>query len=118
MAAIANTSKNVAGSFIPAVVTLATSGDTLTYNANTGQELFLTNTSVSDVVVTIDGAGGTTVAVPGAGAATFSVASGYAVTVTAGNTAVVRLDTIPAYLNGAVAITAATGAVVKAFIIV
>ncbi len=118
MAAIANTSKNSLGAFTPASVALATSGDTLTYNANTGQELFLTNTSVSDVVVTIDGSGGTTVAVPGAGSLTASVAAGLAVTVTAGTTAVVRLDTIPAYLVGTVAITAATGVVVKAFITV
>lgn len=117
MAAITNTSKNVLGAFTPVAVALATSGDTLTYVPNAAQELFLTNTSGSDVVVTIDGAGGTTVPVSGAGAATFSVASGLAVTVTANTTAVVRLDTIPSYLQGVVAISAATGVVVKAFII-
>jgi len=118
MAAVPSTSKNVLGGFTATSIALATSGDTLTYSANTGQELLLYNTSASDVVVTIDGASGTTVPVTGAGALTVSVASGLDVTVTAGTFNVIRLDTIPAYLQGVVAITAATGAVVKAAIIV
>lgn len=117
MAAIVNTSKAVQGSVTPAQVTLATSGDTLTYIPNAGQELILVNTSASPVVVTVDGADGTTVAVPGTGGATFSVAAGYTVSVAANATSIVLLDTIAQYLKGVVAITAATGAVVKASII-
>lgn len=117
MAAIANTSKAVLGSVTPAQVALATSGDTLTYVANAGQELILVNTSASPVVVTIDGADGTTVAVPGTGGATFSVASGFTVSVAANATAIVMLDTIAQYLKGVVAISAATGVVIKASII-
>jgi hypothetical protein len=117
MAAIQNTQKGVPGAINPAQVTLGTSGDTLSYVANASQELILTNTSVSAVVVTIDGAGGTTIAVPGTGGAVFSVASGYAVTVPASGMSVVQLDSISSFLQGVVAISAATGAVVKAAII-
>ncbi len=117
MAVLTNTSKAVLGAFTPVKTALATSGDTLVYNANTGQELYLFNTSVSDVVVTVDGSLGTTVAVPNAGALTASVASGLAITVTAGQFAALSLDKNSAYLQGTVAITAATGAVVMACII-
>ena len=117
MSTIVNTSKSVLGPFTPAKVSLATSGDILTFVPGANQELVLYNTSGSDVVVTVDGASGTTVPVPGAGALTVSVAAGLAITVTAGQFSVVRLDTIPSYLSGVVAISAATGAVVSAFII-
>ena len=117
MATIANTSKSVAGPFNPASILLATSGDTLTYVPGTGQELILFNTDVSTVVVTIDGSAGTSVAVPSAGATTLDISAGLAVSVLAGKFEVVRLDSVPAYLQGTVAITAATGAVVAASII-
>lgn len=117
MAVVVNTSKSVLGSVTPVQISLATSGDTLTYVPNASQELILVNTSASPVVVTIDGAGGSTIAVPGTGGATFSVASGYTVSVAASSTAIVMLDTISSFLQGVVAITAATGAVVKAAII-
>lgn len=116
MAALVNSSKSVLGSFAPTIVVLATSGDTLPYTAGSGQELSLFNTDVSPIVVTIDGADGTTVPVIGAGAATFSVAAGYTITVAAGASKVVRLDTIPFYLAGVVAISAVTGAKVAAWI--
>jgi len=118
MAVVTNTLKNVLGSFTPTKVALATSGDTLVYTPNGGQELILANTSASSVVVTLDGASGTTVTVPGCGGATLSVAAGYAITVAANAYAVVRLDTVPAYLVGSVSISAATGAVVDAFILI
>lgn len=118
MAVVVNNSKSVLGAFTPTKIALATSGDTLVYTANTNQELVLHNTSASDVVVTIDGSLGTTVPVAGVGAATFSVAAGLAISVTANQSAVVRLDTINAYLQGSVSIVAATGAVIDAFILV
>ena len=117
MAAVINTSKSVLGAVAPVQISLATSGDTLTYVANAGQELILVNTSASIVVVTLDGADGTTIPVPGTGGATFSVASGFAVSVPASGTSIVMLDSISKYLQGVVSISAATGAVVKAAVI-
>jgi hypothetical protein len=114
MAVVSATSKQAAAPIAPAAVALATSGDTINYVADQGQELWLYNTSGNDVVVTIDGSLGTTVAVPGAAGLTASVAAGLAVTVVANSFAVVMLDKAKAYLQGSVAITAATGAVVKA----
>lgn len=115
MSVVVNNSKNVAGVLTPTKVTLATSGDTMTYVG--GSELILKNTSGSDVVVTIDGSLGTTVTVPNSGGATFSVASGLAVTVPANGYQVVFLDKVQAYLQGTIAISAATGAVVEAVIL-
>lgn len=117
MATVPSTTKNSGGVVSPAAIALATSGDILTYVPNQGDELYLYNTSGSTVVVTIDGANGTTVAVPGAAGATLSVAAGLAVTVLAGTFAMVPLDKASAYLQGVVAISAATGAVVKAAIV-
>jgi hypothetical protein len=108
MAAISVTSKNVAGPFNATLTTL-TSSDTMTYTPNVGQELFLWNPTGSPVVVTVDGAGGTTVPVPDAGAATFSVASGLAITVPANGVSITKLDTVKAYLKGAIAVTGGTG---------
>lgn len=116
MSTVVNTSQAFLGPFSPVKITLATSGDTLTYVPGIGQVMTLFNTSASDVVVTVDGANGTTVPVSGAGALTVSIAAGLAITVTAGNFTKVKLDTIPAYLNGVVAISAATGGVVAAII--
>lgn len=118
MAVITNVSRGAnAGAFFPTAVTLATSGDSLVWSQGSKQELSLFNTDVSAIVVTIDGASGTTVPVTGAGDATLSVASGYAISVPAGGFAVVMLDNISAYLQGAVSIAAATGAKVKAIIL-
>ncbi len=118
MAVVSNVIRSAnAGPFTPTEITLATSGDTLSYSPGQQQELHLFNTDVSDIVVTIDGSTGTTVVVPGAGGATLSVAAGLAITVTAGKFSVVQLDRISAYLQGTVSIAAATGAKVKAFII-
>ncbi len=117
MAVVTSTSKNSAAPVTLGSIALATSGDTLVYTANRGDELVLFNTSVAPVVVTIDGSTGTTVTVPGAAGATLSVASGLAVTVAAGSFAYVALDKASAYLRGTVAISAATGAVVQAAIV-
>lgn len=118
MAVVSNVSRNAAaGAFFPTLVAVGTSGDTLTYSQGSAQELVLFNTSVSAVVVTLDGASGTTIVVPGAGDTTLSVAAGYAISVPASGTAVVMLDKIPSFLQGVVAITAATAAVVKAVVL-
>lgn len=117
MAVLTNTSKNALGQISPVSNLIGTSGDTLTYVPGANQELLLFNTDTISRVVTIDGAGGTTIAVPGAGTLTASVAAGLAVTITAGTYAVVRLDTVPAYCNGVVAITADVAAKVAACII-
>lgn len=116
MAAVPATSINVSGPFTATAILLATSGDTLTYTAGTNQVLSLFNADVSAIVVTIDGSGGTTVVLPDTGGVTASVASGLAISVGAGVRKCVRLDTISAYLQGTVAITAATGAMVSASI--
>lgn len=108
MAAIPNASKTGLGP-INVAKTALTASDTLTYNANTGQELYMYNTTGTPVVVTIDGNAGTTVPVPGAGATTLSVASGLAVTVPANDFTLVKLDTISAYLKGVVGVTGGTG---------
>jgi hypothetical protein len=117
MAVVAVTSKNSAAPIAPASIALGVSGDTLVYTPDNGQELYLYNTSASPVVVTIDGSAGTTVTVPGTAGTTISVAAGLAVTVAANSFATVMLDQCKAYLQGTVAITAATGAVVKAIMV-
>jgi hypothetical protein len=121
MAVVPSTSRTAnAGAFAPADIVLATSGDTLVYSAGSQQELVLVNGTVlggSAIVVTIDGSAGTTVPIVGGGDTTASVAAGYTISVPAGKSKVVMLDRIPAFLNGTVAITAATGAIVSASII-
>lgn len=117
MAVVASTSKNAAGAITPASIALATSGDTLVYVPGQNDELVMYNTSASPVVVTIDGSAGTTVTVTGAAGATLSVASGLAITVAANSFSYLNLDKASAYLQGTVAISAATGAVVKAAIV-
>lgn len=117
MAVVAVTSKNSLAPVSPASILVGTTGDTLVYTPDTNQELMLYNTSASPVVVTIDGSAGTTVVVPDTAGATLSVAAGLAVTVAANSFAVVALDKAKAFLNGTVAITAATGAVVRAAIV-
>lgn len=117
MAVVAVTSKNAPGAVTPAAITLATSGDTLVWTEGQNQELWLYNTTASSVVVNVDGSLGTTVVVPGTAGTTISVAAGLAVTVPANGFAMVSLDKASAYLQGVVAITAATGAAVKAVIV-
>lgn len=110
MAAIVDSSRDVAGPFTP-TKTILTASDTLTYTPGANQELVLYNITGVAVVVTIDGAGGTTVVVPNTGGTTLSVASGLAVTVPANGFQVVMLDKISAYLNGAVAVTGGVGVI-------
>ena len=116
MAVVPNVIKNSAGALQMASIALATTGDTLVYAANAGQELHLFNTSASPVNVIVDGSTGTTITVPGAGDQTISVAAGYTMAVPAGKFVLLSLDKVSAFLQGTVAITAATGAVVQASI--
>jgi hypothetical protein len=117
MAAVVNTNRNVAGQLIPTAILLGSSGDTLTYTSGAQQTLVLFNTDTVSRTVTIDGASGTTVPVPGAGGTTVSVASGVTYTMAAGTFTVVNLDTIPAYLNGVIAIVSDLAAKVSAVIL-
>jgi hypothetical protein len=114
MAKVPVSSKNATTAVVLNSIFLATSGDTLTYQPSTGQELWLFNTSGSDVTVTIDGNAGTTVVVPGTAGTTINVAPGLPINVSARSFAYLVLDRAEKYLQGSVAITASTGAVVKA----
>jgi len=117
MAVVTSTSKNAAGPITPGSILLGTTGDTLTYVPNQGDELVMYNTSAAAIVVTVDGANGTTVPVPGTAGATLSVAAGLAITVAANSFAYLNLDKASAFLQGVVAISAATGAAVRAAIV-
>lgn len=117
MATLSATSKNSAAPFSPSKISIATTGDILNYIQGQAQELYLYNTSGSAVNVTLDGSAGTTIPVPGTAGSTFSVAAGLVVNVAANSFAVVQLDQCQAYLQGVVAITAATGAVVTATLV-
>lgn len=110
MATLVNSSKSVLGPFLPTKLVL-TASDTFTYLPGANQELILYNITASPVTITLDGAGGTTVLVPGAGATTVSVAAGLAVTVPSNDWQIVRLDTIPAYLQGVIAMTGGVGVI-------
>ena len=117
MAVITNTPKT-AGAMAPTTISLGSSGDTLVYLPNSGQELVLFNTDTISRTVTIDGAGGTTVVIPNTGGTTYSVALGYTITIAAGKVAVVNLDTISAFVQGSpVTIVADLAAKVTAAII-
>lgn len=107
MAAIPSTSTAQQGDFVVSKITLGAS-DTLTYSANTGQYLVLDNPTASPIVVTIDGASATAVPIVGTGT-TFDVSTGKAVTEAAGVTKAIKLDTISAYLSGAIAVTGGAG---------
>lgn len=110
MATLTNTSKAVLGPFTPTKTILGAS-DVITYTAGLAQELIMYNITASPVVVTIDGAGVTTAVIPDTGGVTTSLAAGLAITVPADGFRIVRLDTIPAYLVGAVALTGGTGVI-------
>jgi hypothetical protein len=117
MAVVIAASLNTGAPVAPAVVSLAVSGDSLVGNLGEGQELWLYNTSASEVVVTIDGDEATTVVVPGTGGLAVSVAEGLQVPVAAESFVVVALGRAKAYLQGEVAITASVAGVVKATVV-
>lgn len=103
MAAIVKTSMGGPGQRSMTETTL-TATNVLVYEPGTGQILILRNPTAGAVSSVIDGADGTTVSYPGV--PSVSVAAGYAVgSVPAGGVVAVPLDTIAAYLQGAINVT-------------
>lgn len=107
MATIVETSVNQLGDFAATVTTL-TAADTFTYKSNANQILILRNGTAGALTATIDGDGATTITPDGYGGA-ISVSGGKAITVAAGATKAVRLDTIKAFLTGTISVTGGTG---------
>lgn len=114
MATVPTVSKNATTAITLNSIYLGTSGDTLQYQINTGQELWLFNTSNDTVTVTIDGNSGTVITIPGTAGTQLSVASGLPIALPGNSFAHLVLDKAQLYLQGQVAITASTGAVIKA----
>lgn len=108
MAAIANTTFKGVKAPVTVARTVLSASDTLTYVPGSGQVLSLYNTTAALVTITITGAGATTISPDGYGG-TISVAAGKAIPVPASSTVNVNLDTIAAYLVGAVTLTLGTG---------
>ena len=113
MATIAQTSIGGSGQRLVTETTL-TASDTFVYMPGAGQILVLNNVTAGSLTVTMDGADGTTVSFPGV--PSISVAAGYSSTaIAAGAIRAIPLDTIAAYLQGAITVTGGTG--IKAFIL-
>lgn len=103
MATITKTSMAGPGARAVTEVTL-TASNTFAYEPGTGQVLILRNATGSAVTCTIDGADGTTFPAPGIGS--IDVSGGYAVgSIPAGAVRAIPLDTIAAYLQGAINVT-------------
>ena len=109
MATLLPTSLSVAGAILPAATTLTLgASDTFSFTTNAAT-LILYNATAGALTPNLDGADGTTVVIPDTGA-TFSVASGFTFpSIAAGAYAIVRLETIKAYLQGLVTVTGGTG---------
>lgn len=114
MAVVPIVSKNVTTAIALDSIYISTAGDTITYQPNTGQELWMFNTSGSTVTVTIDGSGGNLVVIPGTAGTALNVAPGLPIPIPANSFAYLVLDRAEKYLQGQVAITASTGSVIKA----
>ena len=116
MATLNPTSLSAAGAILPSATTLTlTASDTFTYSAGVPATLVLYNATAGALTPNIDGADGTTVTVPDTGA-TFSVATGFTFpSIAAGAYALVRLETIKAYLQGSITMTGGLG--IKAILI-
>lgn len=113
MAAITATSIQAAGAVTVTRTTLGSS-DTLTYNPYSNAILVLDNVTGGALTPNIDGAGGTTINVPTVGS--LSVSSGLTLaSIASGACVAIRLDSISAYLNGAVTVTGGSG--IKAHIL-
>lgn len=110
MATVTATNIRGVGQITVTEVTLTGTADTFTYNVGRDPILIIRNPTVGAISPVIDGAGGTTVT--RAGIASVDVSGGYAVgSIAAGGVRAIRLDTISAYLQGAIAITSGTGLV-------
>lgn len=100
--------------------TLTVGPDTLVYTPGTNQVLELENSTVAAITVTLLGAGASaTFPVPGSGGTTINAAAGKAVIVPAAVASVpgtmrVNLDSLSAYLVGAVTMTSGTAGVYAA----
>ena len=101
------------GAITIAQITMSAS-DTLSYASGTHQKLMLENTTGSSLTATIIGSSATTVFPTGLGGSV-SVAAGYPVTVAAGATKIVDLDTIAAYLSGNISVTGAATMTARLF---
>lgn len=103
MATITKTAMGGPGVRAVTEVTL-TSSNTFAYEPGTGQVLILRNPTAGAISSVIDGADGTTVPAPGIGAV--DVSGGYSVgSIPAGAVRAIPLDTISAYLQGAINVT-------------
>lgn len=110
MATITATSMTGSGKRTLTETTLTGTADTFTYDASKNQILVLRNPTGGGLSPTIDGAGSTVVPVVGLGSV--DVSTGYAVgSIGAGAAVTIPLNTISAYLVGAIAITSGTGLV-------
>jgi hypothetical protein len=113
MAALTPTSMNVAG-VVTATTLTASASDTCNYLSDTNQLLQMTNTTAGSLTLTIKGSNpSATYPVTGKGLpnSTQDLTAGLAIVVAAGQTKVVNLDKISAYLagTGVVTMTGATG---------
>lgn len=108
MAAIAITSMGGKGSRAATMTTL-TASDTLAYEQGRGMELILRNPTAGSINVTLDGVDNTVAIVQGA--PDISTTAGLVVTVGIGLSVAIPLDSISAYLVGAVTLTGGTGLV-------
>ena len=113
MAAIASIVPPSAGGAFASALTTLTASDTLTFSPASRQLLVIRNPSGGSLTLTIDGDGGTTVNVAGIGPV--SVSAGIAITIAAGLSQSVVLNSISAYCQGVVTLTGASGAVVQLF---
>jgi hypothetical protein len=100
------TARDKVGEFEVAPTAL-TGADTLVYKPSVFQVLYLRNDAVTPVTVTIDGDGVSTIALPGQGKPVDN-AAGYPITVLAGQTMGVTLNTIRNFLLGTVNVTGGT----------
>lgn len=99
-----------AGGSVAATETTLTASDTLTYERLGRQVLVLRNPTAGAISPVIDGDGATTLRAPGA--PSFDISSGYAVgSIAAGAAVAIPLDSISAYLQGAIAVTGGSGLV-------
>jgi hypothetical protein len=92
--------------------TTMTASDTLTYVSGNDQELEVTNTTGSPIVLTIAGSGATTITPSGYGGS-ISVAAGKAFTIAANATQNIPLDGHSAFLAGTISLTGGTGLVAR-----
>lgn len=110
MATIAKTNMQGFGQRTLTETTLTGTADTFVFVTARNPVLVLRNATGGALTPTIDGAGGTTVPVAGVG--NVDVSGGYAVgSIAAGAVKAIPLNTISAFLQGAIAITGGTGLV-------